>query len=198
MVYTERISKGNIPVNECSSLSKLLQDAGGRPFVAVWCPVCFDQVNAFRSLWRLFVPSDSELVAYNLYNPWNVLNQLVVEKPLKIFREFDSSDLYQLVSDDPLHDMSDRSIVSENERFPFGKYKDLDKTITDIMDENPKYVVWCLKNYKWFAVSPTLIESWLHNGQYGDIITPEFVQANNDKAWKIITNSFTPIDTFKY
>ena len=55
-----------------------------------------------------------------------------------------------------------------------------------------------LKNYKWFAVSPTLIESWLHNGQYGDIITPEFVQANNDKAWKIITNSFTPIDTFKY
>lgn len=198
MVYTERISKDRIPVNECSSLSKLLQDAVGRPFVAVWCPVCFDQVNAFRSLWRLFVPSDSGLIAYNLYNPWNVFYQLVLEKPLKIFREFDSSDLYQLVSDDPLHDMSERAIVSEGEGFPFGKYKGYGKSIIDIMDENPKYVAWCLKNYKWFALSPTLVESWLHLGQYGDIVTLEFVQANNEKAWKIITNSFTPEDTFKY
>ena len=146
----------------------------------------------------MFVPSDSGLVAYNLHNPWNVLNQLIVERPLKIFREFDSSDLYQLVCDDPLHDMSDRAIASEEKPLPFGKYRGFGKTIIDVMNENPKYVAWCLKNYRWFAVSPTLIEFWLHNDQYGDIITPEFVQANNEKAWKIITNSFTPKDTFKY
>lgn len=110
----------------------------------------------------------------------------------------EGGDFYQLVSDDPLRDMDDNSIVSNDFAMPFGKYKVLQKKISEVMECNPQYIVWALKNYKWFAVSPSLVEAWLRESRFQKFITPDFVETNNRKVWKIITGSFSNSDRYRY
>lgn len=37
--------------------------------------------------------------------------------------------------------------------FTFGKYKGL--YLSDIVEDNPEYVLWCLENIEWFKLSPS-------------------------------------------
>lgn len=197
MIIQERLQKGYIPLLECSRLDELVHQTDGKPFVAVLCFPCSDRVNTFREIWRLLIPEGNGIIVYNLYNPSNVGGKLIVEKKIGI-ESTEGGDFYQLVSDDPLRDMDDNSIVSDDFAMPFGKYKVLQKKISEVMDCNPQYIVWALKNYKWFAVSPSLVEAWLREGRFQKFITPDFVEANNRKAWKIITGSFSNSDRYRY
>jgi hypothetical protein len=59
--------------------------------------------------------------------------------------------------------------------FNFGKYKDEQPTIRELLDRDPSYVVWCCENLDWFDVDAYIYDmalekdtSWYRSGEDGD------------------------------
>ena len=180
----------HVSVNHLQKLSEIAQQTEGHPFVAAHC-----SPDGYIWVWFLVNPKGNCFEVLNLYSPREFYGRLAVHHDTKQ-RIFEDDDNYVLVSDDPVRDMSSKCILSQSCKFGFGKYKW--EKIEDILEKKPAYVVWCLRNYKWFAVGQTLIETWLSNHPDSDTITPEVVQNNKEKVEKILFNSFGPEDKYKY
>ena len=180
----------DVSVNLLQKLSEIAQQTEGHPFVAASC-----SPEGHIRVWFLVTPKDSYFEVLNLYEPPSVNGNLQVRLDA-VTRRFEDQDNYVLVSDDPVRDMSHKCILSSSRKFGFGKYKW--EKIEDILEKKPAYVVWCLRNYKWFAVGQTLIETWLSNHPDSNTITPEVVQINKEMVSKILFNSFGPEDKYKY
>ena len=56
------------------------------------------------------------------------------------------------------------------DEWPYKKYKDMDMTVGDVIEEDIDYVTWCLENIDGFVLSPDAMDAyeWMVNDRYVD------------------------------